>query len=563
MFCGNFIFIDYELRQLSNFNMEILNIVSLVNDSDLKLLGLVIILIMGFCCSKEINNRQPVFSQLISVSTISKTTKLENIQKKYEFIQIIGYGVFGTVREAKKISGSTCSNTFKTFAIKSIVKTKIERKLELLRRELDILKAVDHPNIIRLFEVYEDKKYMHLVMEHCKGGDLLDHFLKKGQLQEQEVLSITHKALSAINYLHNLNICHRDIKPENFLLLTEDSEELKLVDFGMSNFVKNDNLCTFAGTPYYIAPEIIQGSYGKECDVWSLGVLMYFLLSGKQPFHAGSVNEVFRNILNANFNFYASEWQDVSGLTKDMISKMLTVHPLSRITIPEALKSQVFTQYSGHGINLQVFRSLKKFKAPSKLWQEAMTVFVKNFTIEQIGLLNKAFDDIDQHKTGWVTADDILEAMKRNNCTLAHDEFAKLVKNIEYIGKGKLNYSQFLVAAMDRKKEINEEQLWMLFKYFDIDDNGEISLEEMKYVFEKSGFNMSDTEIDEIIEEFKSKAPNSMNFDSFAGFMRCITEDLASENVSVKGVARTGRKNLTTLVRQKTREGIFESNSLF
>lgn len=517
---------------------------------------------MGYCCSKETNNRQPVLSQLISVSTISKSTKLENIQKKFEFTQVIGYGVFGTVREAKKLSSSTSKHPQKTYAVKSIIKTKIDRKLELLRRELDILKTVDHPHIIRLFEVYEDKKYLHLVMEHCKGGDLLDNLLKKGQLQESEVLGIIYKALSAVNYLHGLNICHRDIKPENFLLLDEEGGHLKLVDFGMSNFVKNDELSTFAGTPYYIAPEVIQGSYGKECDVWSLGVLMYFLLSGKQPFHAGSVREVFSNILEANFSFSYSVWDQISPLTKDLISKMLTVHPLCRLTVSEALKHEVFSYNPSQGIQLEVFRSLKKFKAPNKLWQEAMTVFVKNFSTDQINLLNKAFNEIDQNKTGWVTAADILEAMKRNNCTIAHDEFAKLVKNIEYIGKGKLNYSQFLVAAMDRKKEINEEQLWMLFKHFDLDDNGEISLEEMKYVVEKSGFNMSDTEIDEVIEEFKSRAPDAMNFDSFLGFMRCFTEDAASEIVSVKGNGRTGRKHLTALVRQKTREGIFESNSI-
>ena len=259
--------------------------------------------IMGVCCNKEISSRMPLFSPLISVSEISKSVKLENIQKNFEFIRVIGYGVFGTVREAIKIS-STIQITEKKYAIKSIIKSKVLRKIELLKRELEILKKVDHPNIIKLFEVYEDKKYLHLVTEICEGGDLMDYLFKKKVLSEQKVIRIIYKALSAINYLHNLNICHRDIKPENFLLFSQDNDaELKLVDFGMSNFVGNNDLNTFAGTPYYIAPEIIAGSYNKQCDIWSLGVLMYFLLSGNQPFHCSTIPELFSKVSTADYTF--------------------------------------------------------------------------------------------------------------------------------------------------------------------------------------------------------------------------------------------------------------------
>ena len=259
---------------------------------------------MGVCFNKEINCKKPQQSELLKTSTISKQVKLDKIQTQFEFIKVIGYGVYGTVREAKKISQSCDALSSKKYAIKSMLKSKVHYHLEILQRELEILKKVDHPNIIKLYEVYEDKKYLHLVTELCTGGDLLDYLLKKIVISEQEVVNFMYKALSAINYLHSLNICHRDIKPENFLLLTDDPDsELKLVDFGMSNFVGDNGLNTFAGTPYYIAPEIIQGAYSKECDIWSLGVLMYFLLSGRQAFHAITVSNVFENIVNGNYNF--------------------------------------------------------------------------------------------------------------------------------------------------------------------------------------------------------------------------------------------------------------------
>lgn len=525
----------------------------------LKLIKNSININMGICCNNDIKRKAPVFSQRISVSTISKSVRLENIQKKFQFTRIIGYGVFGTVREATKKIQSQDPLLPVKYAIKSIIKSKVDRKLDPLRRELEILKTVDHPNIIKLYEVYEDKKYLHLVTEICTGGDLLDYLLKKVLLSEEIVVSIIFKALSAINYLHGLNICHRDIKPENFLLVNEEEDaEIKLVDFGMSNFVGHNGLNTFAGTPYYIAPEVIRGIYSKECDIWSLGVLMYFLLSGKQPFYANTANELFQRVLAGDYDFSFSIWDSISGDAKDLIRRMLQVDPDTRININEALKHEVFNRIpNGISINSRIFSSLKKFKAPSKLWNEAMLIFVKNFSIEQIEYLRSAFIEMDENKTGFITANDIVLAMKKNNYKIACREFSKIVENIDYIGKGKLNYSQFLVAAMDRKKEIDQEHLWVLFKYFDLDDDGLITIEELKYVLEKAVQNVSDSEIEEMIEEFKSRAPHSMKFDEFVDFIRSITEEASNDFDSIHGSRKISVVHFyTTYTRKNTKENV-------
>jgi calcium-dependent protein kinase len=145
---------------------------------------------------------------------------------------------------------------------------------------------------------------------------------------------------------------------------------------------------------------------------------------------------------------------------------------------------------------------------------------------------------------------------------MAYHDFSKLVDNIEYMGKGKLNYSQFLIAAMDRKKEINEEHLWTLFKHFDLDDNGMITLEEMKYVLEKSGCNINENEADEIMEEFKSRAPNAMNYETFVDLMRCITEE-HSEHESFRGSRRMSIKHhYTTVIRNRSKENVVAVNSI-
>lgn len=138
----------------------------------------------------------------------------------------------------------------------------------MLKSEIETLKSADHPNIVRLYEVYEDDKYLHFVMDLCTGGDLLDHLMSNGPLSESKAADYMRKLLQAVNHLHSLNICHRDLKPENFLLSSRGRDaEIKIVDFGMSVKFGDKDMETAVGTPYFLAPEILRGTYGKECDI--------------------------------------------------------------------------------------------------------------------------------------------------------------------------------------------------------------------------------------------------------------------------------------------------------
>jgi calcium-dependent protein kinase len=153
-----------------------------------------------------------------------------------------------------------------------------------------ILTKLDHPNIVKYYETYEDIKYMYLVMEYCPGGELFKRITQKNEsiFNESEAASIMKKLLRAINYCHSQGIVHRDIKAEN-IMYGKDGE-VKLIDFGLSKAVanKNSTLTTIAGTPFYMAPEVMDNDYNSQCDIWSLGVLMYVLLSGYMPFQAES-----------------------------------------------------------------------------------------------------------------------------------------------------------------------------------------------------------------------------------------------------------------------------------
>ena len=313
-------------------------------------------------------------------------------------------------------------------AIKSIPKAKIMTDLHLLRRELEILRLADHPNIVKHFETYEDEKYFHLVMELCTGGDVLDRLFSSGSISEETVSSLIRTLLMAVNHLHGLGIIHRDIKLENILYGSPDSDsDVKIIDFGMSNRLQPGfhQLHSMVGTPYYLAPEVLSGTYGKECDVWSLGVVTYVFLCGRQPFQATELKDIFQKIINAEFTYEGQEWESVSENAKDLITRMMKADPRNRITIDQALRHPWLAPSPHLGdtfVQPRVLQSLKRYKAPKKLQQEAMKIIVKNLSATEIRDLRTAFLQMDREKTGFITAADLEAAMTLGGYSVLSEE---------------------------------------------------------------------------------------------------------------------------------------------
>lgn len=200
----------------------------------------------------------------VSRQNITSTIKDVQIRSVYKLGKIIGTGHFGVVREA------TATGSNEKVAIKSILKSLLNDKLNYLMQEIEILKKVDHPNIIRFYEAYEDDRYIYIVMEFCNGGDLFRKMTTLEHLDENETRSLIRQILLSVNHLHQNNIVHRDLKPENFLFETKDQATiLKLVDFGLSSRFKNKSRSfhSTVGTIYYLAPEVIHGNYNYKCDL--------------------------------------------------------------------------------------------------------------------------------------------------------------------------------------------------------------------------------------------------------------------------------------------------------
>jgi len=203
-----------------------------------------------------------------------------------------------------------------------------------LQNEIDILTHVDHPNIVKLYQVFEDSDSYSLVMELMTGGELFDTILEKEHFSEREAADTVRPIIDAINYCHNLNIIHRDIKPENLLFSKKDPlmRTIKVSDFGLARFISLETLATTTcGTPGYVAPEILeQRPYGKECDYWSIGVVLYILLCGFPPFYDEDNMVLFEKIKKGKYDFPSPAWDHISAEAKEIIKRLLVVDPTLR-----------------------------------------------------------------------------------------------------------------------------------------------------------------------------------------------------------------------------------------
>eukprot|EP00301_Raphidiophrys_heterophryoidea_P001570 c10754_g1_i2.p1 GENE.c10754_g1_i2~~c10754_g1_i2.p1 ORF type:complete len:324 (+),score=91.11 c10754_g1_i2:110-1081(+) len=265
------------------------------------------------------------------------------LKQKYELGEIIGTGTFSEVREAVN------KDTGQTVAIK-LIEPKDKEEEKMLKQEIEILGNLNHPNVIHLIEVFDrptkvlKNKKMAIVMEMLSGGELLDRILDKTYFLEPEARSIMKQLLEAITYYHSRGIVHRDLKPGNILFSSpDDNSPIKVADFGCATYIPPENpnhgLSTVCGTPAFVAPEVINphaGGYGKQADMWSVGVILYTMLCGCLPFNEDDDDRLFAQIIKGDFVFEQELWAQISEDAKDLIRKCLTIDPLARITAQQA-----------------------------------------------------------------------------------------------------------------------------------------------------------------------------------------------------------------------------------
>jgi len=254
----------------------------------------------------------------------------ESIHNFYEVDEgILGKGAFAVVKRGVN------KQTGDEVAIKIIERENLQEEEENdIKNEVDILSRMSHPNIVKLHEMFEEPNKKYIVLEFMSGGELFDRIVEAEHYSEKEAANTIKPIIEAINYCHSLGIVHRDLKPENLLYLTPEPDSvIKITDFGLASILSEELATEACGTPEYVAPEVLTGEgYGKEVDNWSIGCIIYILLSGNYPFTQDTKKELFEAIKQGNFDFPSPQWDDISELAKDLIRKLLVVNPSKRMT---------------------------------------------------------------------------------------------------------------------------------------------------------------------------------------------------------------------------------------
>ena len=406
----------------------------------------------------------------------------------YEFTKNLGKGGYGKVFQVRQ------KMTNKLFACKKLSKLNINNLIKF-RREIDILIKIDHPNIIKLFDVFESQNSLYLIMEECYGGELFDRILKRIEnnlmYTEKEACEIIRQVMGAIEYCHNKGIVHRDLKPENLLYLKEGPEEnnpLKIIDFGLSQDLNIKKiLSSKVGTAYYVSPEILQGKYSEKCDVWSAGVILYVLLSGEPPFNGPSDGVIYSKIRQLKFTFPEKKWNMISTEAKDLLSRML-VPEAERLSASQVMNHPWFNLVKDNKIPLEKINFhgtnfFKEYKESNRLKKIVLLYIASKLQEDEILDLNELFKAFDKDNNGQIDYKEFEQGLMRlNSKGIKKEEIQSYFNEIDADKNGKIDYTEFIAATLQKNVFLKKEKLFEAFSALDTDKNGKIAKEELMRV---------------------------------------------------------------------------------
>mmetsp|Transcript_75494 Transcript_75494/g.152707 ORF Transcript_75494/g.152707 Transcript_75494/m.152707 type:complete len:472 (+) Transcript_75494:89-1504(+) len=451
--------------------------------------------------------------------------KKDECSTHYKLGKTLGSGSFATVKAATRKADGT------KWAVKIIAKQSLgPEDEEALKTEVAILQKVDHENIVALEQIFDCPKNFYMVMEKMTGGELFDRIVSKEKYTEDEARQVIRKIAEALKYCHDMGIVHRDLKPENFLFLSKDpidQNQLKLIDFGLSSLMGNGKaMSTKAGTPYYVAPQVLQGSYNHSCDIWSCGVIMYTLLCGYPPFYGKTDQEVLQKVKSGNFTFENKDWRHISEDAKGLIRMLLKFDPMQRLTAEQALQHEWIRCRAPRAttVSLQagIVDNLRAFQSQHKMKKAALHIIAGQLSEEKIKVLRQTFEALDANGDGLLTSQELKDGMAKANLEHAGLDLDALMEGIDADGSGLIDYTEFLAATLDKKCYMQEDVCYTAFSVFDQDGDGHITLEELKKILENGSVDQAlhGRSSEEILKAVDTNGDGSIDFEEFMAMMR-------------------------------------------
>lgn len=436
--------------------------------------------------------------------------------------------ILGEGGEASVYQG-THKKTVRLQAVKSVRKTNDIKKPENIQEEIAILKKTDHPNIIKLYETFEDRDNIYLVMEFCAGGDLATRIIEADHLTEHESAVVMRQVLSAVSYMHKNGICHRDLKPENVVCQAIGpihKNVVKVIDFGLAcSFRPGCFLSSRIGTPEYVAPEVLSNKYNHKCDLWSCGVLLYVLLSGFLPFYGRTNLELFAKISRGNFVCKGGIWDQISFAAIHLIHKLLVQDPHKRHTAEMALNHMWLKGAAPCMTNTVVktdfINNLCGFYSKSKFKKAALNIIARHLNDEILNDHRNAFEALDVDGDGVLTVNELENGLK--NVTAIPLDFTQIVHGMDADGNGVVEYTEFLGATLPKETYLQKDYCLTAFNAFDRDGDGKISQDDLGKVLSNCGMEEDFVpDAKDILQQFDQNGDNMIDFEEFVTMMQSM-----------------------------------------
>lgn len=457
-----------------------------------------------------------------------------NVFDKYDITDEIHEGEFGPIYKVKPKDPSA---TIRVYSLKTMHLNRMSRQDNLQQdivNEINALTALDHPNIIKLFEVFYNDDDAHIISEYTNGDDLYS----RSPYSERDAARISSQLASALAHMHESGVIHCDLKFESIVFENSGSRAaIKVTDFGVAKRVQSGrnssiNNDSGVGTIYTMAPEVLKGIYTEKADCWSMGVIMFMLLSSEIPFYAKRSKNMVAQIEKAKYKFSGEGWNNVSDGAKHLVANLLLVDSDRRYTAQQALDHLWIRKWIEHAETappgkemLQaVDDSLLQYRHTSTLKKLALNLIAHKSTTQEIIALRNVFDTIDKSHNGTVDHDEFREGLKRSR--FSDEELDQIFESIDVDKSGQIQYTEFLAATLEARGYLEEERIAEAFESIDRDGSGFIDKNELQEVLGKS---CTVEQIDDIIRAADTNNDGRISYEEFFDVFRDQTMIMAAQ----------------------------------
>ena len=458
-----------------------------------------------------------------------------NPSKKYKPTKILGSGSFGSVYEAKN---TIFQNTVAMKVIKKDPNNEIDE--QEIKNEIDILKKLSHPNIVKIYEFYISNSHYYIITEFCKEGELFSYI--KNKYSERQLAVLFYQVFSGLWYLHDNKILHRDIKLENIMISkkekdNESGEELfwvKIIDFGTAKiFEKNKKEKDVVGSSYYIAPEVLKQNYNEKCDTWSVGVILYMMLVGRAPFDGKDDEEIISKINSGEYNSKEPRLLKHSPEVRDLVSKLLQKDLSRRYSAKEALGHPWFEKYGGRSLFSNFKReeiepyinNLINYSFNSKIQQLVIAFLVHNLPNDDSSInVLKLFRYFNKSGNCKLTKEELMNGLydykDKNEVNNVVDHLFAL---LDGDNNGHIEFEEFLRACVDKKTILTSTYLKYAFKFLDKEKTGTLNTEKIIKAFVLKSNKILEAVFNNTLNSVDRDGDGIINFEEFQELMlKCM-----------------------------------------